>query len=164
KIIVAGTISVALLAGTALAVASNGTQATSDTTEQGDSHWSQMSDYLGDDWSGMVDSMKDVLGDRYGEMEDLMKSTDSNMDWSDMEKFMDGTDMGGYMGGSGMGDFDMGDVEDFMGGSGMGDFDMGDVEDFMGGSGMGGSHMGGTDTGGSMGQSETSGLRSGLNA
>ncbi len=68
------------------------------------------------------------------------------------------------MNGSGMEGFDMGNVEDFMDGSGMEGFDMGNVEDFMGGSGMGGSHMGGTDTGGFMDQSETSGFRSGLNA
>ena len=169
KIIVAGTISVALLAGTALAVASNGTPATpatTDTTQGTDSHWSQMSDYLGDDWPGMVDYMNEVLGDRFGDMEELMKSSDFDMNWSDMEEFMDGTDMGGFMNGPGMGDFDMNwsDMEEFMDGTDMEGFDMGDVEEFMNGSDMGGSHMGGTDSGGFMGESGTSGFQSGFNA
>ncbi len=160
KIMVVGTISVALLAGTALAVASTGTPdsaATSKTTDAPESHWSQMSEYLGDDWPDMVEHMTDVLGERFGDMENLMKSGDFDMDWSDMDEYMDG---------SGMGDFDMdwSDVEEFMNGSGMEDFDMGDVEEFMGGSGMGGSHMGGTDTGGFMDESGVNGSRSGMNA
>ena len=174
KIMVVGTISVALLGGTALAVASTGTSvtpATSDATPEVDSHWSQMSDYMGEDWSDMVEYMTEVLGNRFGDMENLMESDDFDMDWSDMEEFMGGSgmdwsDMDEYMDGSGMGNFDMdwSGVQEFMNGSGMEDSDMGDVEGFMGGSGMGGSHMGGADTGGFMDVPGVNGPRSGINA
>jgi len=120
KLVVAGTITVVLVTGTALAVASQG-----DTTAPGSpngtptDHWSEMAVEMGDQWPAMVDHMQDMLGDRFPDMVNQMQSMEPfgiDMDgrdmWNDdrMGSYGPGTDgrdmwnddrMGSY--GSGMG-------------------------------------------------------------
>ncbi len=85
KLIVAGTIAVALFVGTALAVASQGmpgSPATSDGTQT--DHWSEMETEMGDVWPEMVGHMQDVLGDRFPDMVSHMQSFSFEMGESDM--------------------------------------------------------------------------------
>ena len=85
KLVVAGTISVTLLTGTALAFASQNSPGTPGPPDGAPSdHWSEMAVEMGDQWPVMIDHMQQFLGDRFPEMVNRMQS---------MEPF--GFDMGG---------------------------------------------------------------------
>ncbi len=80
KLIVIGTIAVALFVGTALAVASQGMSsapATSDGTQT--DHWSEMETEMGVVWPEMVGHMQEVLGDRFPDMVSHMQSFSLDM-------------------------------------------------------------------------------------
>ncbi len=151
KTLMAGTVAVALLGGTALAVASTGPvsdpvspQVPAATQGQGSQdHWSEMSDLLGDEFDGMVEHMREELGGEFDGMVDLMESGDFDTMWDQMGEFMGeefmGEDFEDFMGGTDMEEFMGEDFDEFMGGT--------DMEDFMGGSHMGGSSGGARDAG-----------------
>ena len=77
RLVVAGTITVTLLAGTTLALASPGDPGTPSSTDAAPtSHWSEMGIEMGDQWPAMVDHMQEMLGDRFFDMVNQMKSID----------------------------------------------------------------------------------------
>ena len=85
KLIVAGTIAVAVFVGSALALASPGAPSSQPTrdSEQVD-HWTEMEFEMGDLWREMVGHMQGALGDGYQDMVDEMRSLSSDMGRSDM--------------------------------------------------------------------------------
>ncbi len=84
KLIVAGTIVVAVVVGSAFAVASQSVAGTSPALEgtQAD-HWSEMEVEMGDAWQEMVGHMQDVLGDEFPDMVNHMESFSFDMGRSD---------------------------------------------------------------------------------
>jgi len=85
RLVVAGTITVTLLTGTALAFAAQGSSGTPGSANgTSTDHWSEMAVEMGDEWPAMVDHMQQMLGDRFPDMVEQMQS---------MEPF--GHDMGG---------------------------------------------------------------------
>ena len=116
----AGTITVVLVTGTALAVASQGDPgASGSATGVPADHWSEMAVEMGDQWPEMVEHMQQALGDRFPEMANRMQSMEPfgiDMDGRDM--WNDGR-MGSYEPGMGDGDrWDRGQMGSY--GSGMG--------------------------------------------
>lgn len=75
RLVVVGTMTVTLLAGTALAFAAQDSPGTPGSTNGSPTdHWSEMAVEMGDEWPAMVDHMQRMLGDRFPDMVNQMQS------------------------------------------------------------------------------------------
>jgi hypothetical protein len=116
RLVVAGTIAVTLLTGTALAFAAQGSPGTPGSTDgTSTDHWSEMAVEMGDEWPAMVDHMQQMLGDRFPDMVKQMQSMEPFGHDMDGRGMWNGGEMGSFgpgQGGPGMwNDDEMGSFE-----------------------------------------------------